>query len=174
MSSPGNAAWEEAMATAPANVDIYDTLELQHPTFDEPVRVVADVIDDLVLTLEDGATFNGGEAVTFSAVSFIAEVPAYAEGKAPECQVTIDNVARLLIPYLNNAITVRADLTVVWRQFRSDMTDAPCYGPVTFTLRRVTVNGTRVTGTAKLDDLVNMKFPRKIYTIAEYPGLTNG
>jgi hypothetical protein len=101
-------------------------------------------------------------------------MPEFAEGKPPECNVTIDNVARLLIPYLNNAVRTRADLVAIWRQWRSDMTDAPCFGPITFTVRRVTVNGTRVQGVAKLDDLVNMKFPRRVYTIGQFPGLQNG
>ena len=35
----------------------------------------------------------------------------------------------------------------------------------------VTVKGTSVVGTAKLDDLANRKFPYKVASVAEFPGL---
>jgi hypothetical protein len=165
------AAWEEAEAAAPPNVTIYGTLEVQHPVFDQPARVVANVPNDVDLTLEAGAAFNGGETVTFTAVEVTAERPEFSEGKTPECSLTIDNVGRLLVPQLNDAVAVRADLTVIYREYRSDDTSEPCYGPVEFKLRQVSMQDTRLTGIARVDDLANRKFPSRVYTIREFPGL---
>lgn len=173
----GNAAWEEAQASAPPQVVVYHTLELQHPGFlDEtgenqiPVRVVTLVSDDMDFGIEDGATFNAGEMAPFRAVMFEAGQPEFGEGKVPETTVTVDNVTRELMPHLRRAMTYRADLKVLYRQYRSDDLSEPCYGPTEFVMRNVVVKGTRMTGTARLDNLANRKFGL-VYTIEEFPGL---
>lgn len=177
MADPWTAAWEEAEATAPPDVQIYSTLELQHPAFlDEtdteiPIRVVADVADSQDFGIEDGATFNGGETATFQAVPFYADRPEFAEGRVPQCQVTVENVGREVSGYLDAAVQVQADLIAIYREYRSDDLTAPCYGPIEFKMRNVTVNGTNVVGTARLDDLANRKFPNKVYSVDEFPGL---
>ena len=62
-------AIKEAYASAPANVIIYHTMELWHPAFTDPIRVVRDY-DDLTATLESTAPRNAGESVTFIAFNF--------------------------------------------------------------------------------------------------------
>ncbi len=177
MSNPWTAAWEEAEATAPPGIREYDTLELQHVSFvdesNQPyaIRVVTDVASDTDFTLEPGATLNGGETVTFTAVTFFADRPQFSEGQTPQCTVTIDNVARYLVPVLDNAVQVKADLKCIFRQYRSDDLSEPAYGPVEFVIKKVTMSGTQIQGVAQLDDLANKKFPTRIYTISEFPAL---
>lgn len=179
MTDPWTPAWEEAEATAPPGIVVYCTLELQHPAFlqdavEVPIRVVTGVADDMSFGIEDGATFNGGETVVFQAIPFYAERPDFAEGRTPECQVTIDNIGREVLGYLEDAVQIKADLAVLYREYRSDDLTEPCYGPIRFVMRRVRVKGTSVVGVAKLDDLANRKFPYKTYTVNEFPGLLPG
>lgn len=180
MPDPWTAAWEEAEASVPPTVYFYYTLELQHPAFvDEvegpfAVRVVTGTPDDQLLTLEEGAELNGGEEVTFSAVMFWAELPEFAEGKTPESAITIDNVMDTITPYLEQAVLLRADMKAIYRVWRSDDRVEPCYGPVEFVIKNVKAQGTRLEGIAKIDDLANKKFPNKVYTFTEFPGLLNG
>jgi len=173
---PFTAAWEEAEATAPPGVVIYYTIELQHPAFlqdavEVPIRCVTDVADDTSFGIEAGATFNAEEMALFQAIPFFAERPEFAEGRTPECEVTIDNAAREIVEYLEAAVQVKADLVVLYREYRSDDLTAPCYGPVEFVMRKVSVTGARVTGKARLDDLANRRFPNKVYSIDEFAGL---
>jgi Domain of unknown function (DUF1833) len=170
LSDPWTDAWAEAEATAPPGLVVYDTIELQHTSFAEPVRVV-NAAEDQTLTLEAGADPDGGSAVVFTAIPFSADKPEYAEGRVPQCTVTIDNVARELVEPLEAAVQYRADLYAIFRQFRSDDTTEPCYGPVEFVIKKVTVSGTRVQGVAILDNLSNKRFPTRNYTINEFPGL---
>jgi hypothetical protein len=176
MSDPWTAAWEEAEATVPPDVIIYPTIELQHPAFLQsgtlvPVRCVSGVADDMEFGIEEGALFNAGEMATFQAIPFFAERPEFAEGQTPQSMVTVDNVGRELSQHLEDAVQVKSDLIAVFREYSSDDLTAPCYGPIQFVMRKVTVTGTKVTGIARLDDLANRKFPFKVYSINEFPGL---
>lgn len=176
MADPWTAALEEAEASVPADIVVYPTLELRHPAFvelGEPVaiRIVSGPAENMDFGIEDGAAMNGGETVTFIALPFFAERPEFAEGRMPECQITVDNVNRELVPRLQEAVKIRADLIVEYREYRSDDLTAPCYGPVAFNMRKVKMTGTSLTGVAKLDDLANRKFPKRVYRPHEYPGL---
>jgi hypothetical protein len=178
MTQPWNAAWEEAEATAPPGVVTHYTIELQHPGFVQgdppvaiPIRCVTGVADDMQFGIEAGATFNAGQMATFIAIPFHVEMPEFSEGKMPECQIVIDNAGREIIPHVEAAVEIKADLKLLYREYRSDSLTEPCYGPVEYVVRNVIVKDTTVTGTAKLDDLANRKFPFKIYASNEFPGL---
>lgn len=177
---PWTAAWEEAETTNPPGVDVFHTLELIHPSFVDnitgpfSVRAVNGTPNDQVFTLEDGAPLNGGQAVTFKAIPFEDEPPEYGEGVTPTCKIIIDSIGEEVTPYLEDAITVRADLVAIYRQYRSDDTTGPCYGPIQFVVKRVTLKGTRLEGHAQLKNLSNYKFPNKVFTYQEFPGLASG
>ena len=178
MPDPWTTAWEEAEASAPPGVMIYSTLELQHPAFlqgappvEVPIRVVTGVDVDTSFGIELGAAFNPGETVVFQAVPFYSERPEFSEGKVPTCQISIDNVGREIMKYLDAAVQIKSDLTVVYREYRSDDLTVPCYGPIQFIMKKVKIDGPTVVGTAQIDDLTNRRFPFKTYTIREFPGL---
>jgi hypothetical protein len=176
MSDPFNEAWMEAEASAPPGVEKYAGIELVHPAFLSDgdffaVRAVAGSPISLNLTLEDGAPLNSGETVEFQAIPFNAQLPPIEEGKTPECAITIDNVSREIMPYLDAAVAMRADMIMRYREWLSDDTTSPCYGPVEFVIKRVKVSGTRITGFARIDDLANTKFPGLVYTYTKYKGL---
>lgn len=173
------AAWEEAETTNPSGVDVYDTLELRHAAFVDSitgpfaVRVVNGATSAVMLTLEDWSLMNGGETVSFEAIEFFAERPEFAEGTTPSCKISVDNVGDELQPYLEAAVAIRSDLTAIYRQYRSDDTSEPCYGPIEFTIKKVSTSSTRLEGMATLDNLSNKKFPTKLFTFEDFPGLLN-
>lgn len=178
---PWNQAWAEAETTAPPGVLTYCTLELIHPAFIDPVtgkqitvRAVAGTYDIQIFTLEDGAPVDSGQAVQFSPIPFSSERPKFEEGKLPECLIAIDNVARELAPYLENAVAAQKDLITIYREYLSSDTSEPAYGPIQFSMKNVRISGTQVIGTAIIDDLANRKFPYLVYTIEEFPNLTTG
>lgn len=175
MSDPWTDAWAEAVAACPTSVLVYETVELQHPAFLEAglpiaLRFVLDEVDR-TLGIEAGAAFNPGTMQTFHWAAFYSSPPEFAQGKVPECKIIIDNVGRRLQPYLNAAVRVRANLTLIFRQYLSDDVSEPSYGPVEFVVRNVKITGARVEGTAKLEDLANAKFPTRVYTTEEFPNL---
>lgn len=171
-------AWAEAVASCPTDVRVWPAIEFQHPEFrDEdgaamPLRFTVDVVDR-TFGIEDGALYTPGQMATFLACAFEAEYPEVAEGRVPASRIAVDNVSRQLTPHLNAAVLVRADLVMVYREYREDDLSEPCYGPVRFVMTEVTVSGTRVEGTASLKDLTNTKFPRRTYTRKLFPALVS-
>lgn len=179
MSDPWSDAWMEAEATAPPQLEVFPTLEFRHPAFVDAeigpfaLRVVALTTEDQTFGIEDNGVLDAGTNQLFKAVNFASERPEFTEGKTPECSITLDNVAREIVGYLETAVSMRADMECTYREYRSDDLTAPCYGPVTFTIKKVTINGTQVKAIARIEDLANRKFPNKVYTVTEFPALQN-
>lgn len=167
-----------AYASAPESEVILDTLEFRHPSFVDslgnPVapRVVND-LQSLTATLEAGAPMNPGATVVFQPVSFKFTRPKESESSnSPEITLTVDNVARILIPYLDMAKESTAPIYVTWRPYLlSDLTSPHMDPPLTLSLRAVTADMTTVTATAGFADMVNRRFPASEYTAIKFPGL---
>lgn len=176
MADPWTAAWEEAQASVPATIEVYHTLELQHSAFvvlavPFAVRAVAGDYADQTFRIEVGAALDGGADVVFKAIPFYTEFPEVSEGTTPSCRITIDSVGDEIIPYLEAATKVRSDMVAIYRQYRSDDRTAPCYGPIEFRIKQASLKSSTIEGIAKIDDLANRKFPRRVYQLTEYPGL---
>jgi Domain of unknown function (DUF1833) len=163
----------EAYASCPPSARIYQTLEVWHPSFAQAARAVANVGDAVMLGIEAGAPRDGGGMVTFVACPFTADYPEQREGQPPSCKISIDNVARELVPQLRAALGVRAYIDVLYREYLgSDLTE-PAYGPVQFELTRVQMTGATLTGTVVVKSLHNKRFPRitKNYSYQQFPSL---
>lgn len=168
----------EAYASAPEDDIILDTLEFRHPTFLDSelnpfgIRVVNDH-EDLLATLEDDAPLNGAEEVTFKAIYFTFTRPSETEsGETPEIEISVDNVARYLIPYLDNAKESRVPIEVTWRPYLAqDLSGPHMNPPLTLTLRSITCDMSTVTARAGFGNLTNLRFPALEYTSIKFPGL---
>lgn len=169
-------AWEEAIAACPPSVLFYATLELQHPAIrnaddnEVPARIVNDVREQS-FGIEPGARFNPGVASLFSPGAFGSLFPAYQEGQPVSCEISIDNVDRGLTAALEAAMEYDAHLLAIFREYVSEDTSVPAYGPVPFVIKRVKVTATTITGTAQGSILYDKKFPSKVYTRPDFPGL---
>ena len=109
-----------AYASAPTDEVILDTLEFRHPAFLDNgtpfgIRVVNDH-SDLTATLEADAPLNPGASVLFYGVYFTFTRPSESDsGSVPEVEITVDNVARHLMQYLDAAKESRVPIEVTWR-----------------------------------------------------------
>lgn len=163
----------EAYASAPEQELIYDTLEFNHPLFVDdtgapmPVRVVNDHAN-LAAKLESGLT------VLFYACYFKFTRPEQAAtGSAPEVQVQVDNVAHLLMPYMEKVITSRIPVTMTWRPYLASDLSGPHILPVmTLELRNVQADTSSMTAKAGFSNLTNFRFPGNEYKSIQFPGLT--
>ena len=172
-------AIKEAYASAPVDVIIHHTLELSHPSFRDDqgrptaVRVVRDH-QNLTATLEADAPINAGEAVEFIALNFEFVLPSEDDrGAVPEIVISIDNVGKTLMQYLDAAVETEIPISITYRPYLStDLTAPHITPPLTMTLRNIDVTPFRVTARASFSDLANKRFPSKNYDAATFPGLT--
>ena len=171
-------AIQEAYAHAPTDAIILHTLELRHPDFRDDsgnptaIRVVRDQ-KDLEARLELEAPMDSGEWVTFVAMGFELDLPAVDTTPLPEIVVTLDNVSREIVRYLDVAAESQSFIEITYRPYLSNDLDGPQMDPpITLVLSEVEVDVQRVTARARMMDIGNKAFPSRTYTAREFPGLT--
>ncbi len=180
-------ALEEAYASAPAGVESWDTLEINHPAFESPVRVVLDYgekigeIDDgdgytqdvygRMLKLEGDAPFDPGETVAFLATAFEVRRPDQSPEHAPEMSIMIDNVPGDLMAALGPAATSGQSVDVIYREYLSDDPDTVHFRIAGLKLHRVSATTLRIEGRLGFTDLFRRSFPNEYYNAADNPSL---
>jgi len=159
---------------------ILHTLEFNHSTFSEPIRIV----NDFGGLLEASAVYGGldiyGHALTiedgtsqdFVGMAFTLTLPEQAETRLPELSITVQNAHRELSQYLDAAVEATEPIAIVYREY---LLSAPTV--IQFTLSNMTVNSVAstikaVTMKAVFKDLHNRAFPNMVYRPTDFPGLT--
>lgn len=155
----------EAYASAPQDEIIYHTLEFDHPDFTTPIYVVRDRAD-LTATLEDASV------VTFTGFAFDFHLPELSQSASPEIVITIDNVGREIIAYLDLAAQSADYITVTYRPYlSSDLTQPQMDPPISMVVREVKADVFKVECRASFGDFANRKFPNELYDSQRFPGL---
>jgi Domain of unknown function (DUF1833) len=161
----------EAYASAPANVVIYHTLELYHPSFTVPIRVVRDYAD-LTATLEASAPRNPNTAVTFIAFNFDFSKPEVTPSGLPQITITMDNVDRSIVANIELAMSSTELVTIIYREFISTNLSVPQNDPpLVMTIMAITADVFKVTATAGFPNLMNKRFPTQEYSAEVFTGL---
>lgn len=171
-------ALAEAAALAPADEIIHHTLEIRHPDFEDEdgnptsIFVVQDT-EDLTAPIEATAPVQGGEWVRFVAFLFSFALMPIEPGTTPEIEITIDGIDRSVIQQIDRAIESGEPIVVVYRPYLdSDIADGPQMDPPpSFELSEVHVSTTSLKAKARTGIDLRGRFPRRIYTAAEFPGL---
>lgn len=193
------AAIREAYASAPSDVVTLHTIELLHPAFTEPVRVVRNHADQktwqalggaavdavldgmeekarrnvgLVARLEASAPENGGQMVAFIALAFDIDLPEVNTSAAPEAVVTVDNVDEEINRQLERAATGTEKIRAIYRPYLSTDIEGPqADPPMILTLGDVTVTDMQMSAPAGFPDVGNRAFPNETYTARRFRGL---
>ncbi len=165
-----SAAMEEAYASAPANVVILHTLELYHPSWGTPVRLVTgddglDAAEVVALTLENGTVAN------FTAMAFDVTPPGFDEDGPTPGKIRVDGVSAMLVPYLEAVAVSAGTISVTYRAYRSDARFEPGDVITGLRMRQVSVSATAVEGEVGFEEVGGQAFPRATYDIDNYPGL---
>jgi hypothetical protein len=164
-------AIKEAYAAAPVGVIIYHTLELWHPAFTAPIRVVRDYAD-LSAKLEASAPRNASTFVTFTAFNFDFTKPDVSPDNVPSITITMDNADRSIVANIEAALGTTDLVTVIYREFIStDLTAPQNNPPLAMTILSVKADVFKVTATAGFPNLMNKRFPTLAYTAEVFPGL---
>lgn len=167
-----SAAIAEAYASAPIGQIIWETIELWHPSWTDPLYVVRDG-EALDARIEAGAARNAGAIVTFTAYPFDLVPPDQSGATVPQATLEIDNTSREIGNQLDAAILAGHPITVIWRTYLSgNELDGPEHlPPVKMELKSASVRSRRIRATAGFRDLLNAAFPATEYDVERFPGL---
>ena len=191
----------EAFAAVAEDAIVLHTIELHHPVFNAPVRVVrnhsdtdswlavakdpADIrrvlnaldaktrkMTGLIARLEDSAPVDGGRMVPFVALAFEFDLPPVESVPQPEMQIVIDNVGHEIAEALDRAATSAQKITVIYRPYRADDIEGPGMDPpMRLTLFDARATALQVTARARLFDVGRRRFPWRRYDLDAFPML---
>jgi hypothetical protein len=172
MDSTLSAAIKEAYASAPSDSIIYHTLEIWHPNFTVPIRVVRDHTD-LEARIEAGAPRDAGTMQTFIRFAFDIVPPDATFSAVPQCTIEMDNVSREILAQIEASLGSLDPITVTYRAYLSSnlATGPENDPPITLTVLSISATVFRIRATCGFGDLANKRFPSKDYTATVFPGL---
>jgi len=166
-----NAAIQEAYATAPDSEILLSTIELRHPGFDTPIRVVLDNADFLG-ALEADAPVDPATEVLFTAFQFGFKLPEVTSQGNPQIQIQIDNVSKEIQDNIEASQDWPDPIELTYRPYlASDPSTPQMNPPLHMTVSKINVGAFKVTLTAGFGNLVNKKFPSETYTWERFRGL---
>lgn len=164
-------AIKEAYASAPASGVVYHTLEINHPAFATPIRVVRDRID-LVAKLEAQAPVDRGNFVTFVGFGFDIVPPEVDTVALPQCTIEIDNVSREILANIELTTGSPDLITCIYRQYVEGYLTAPANDPpLQLVIHAISADPFKIRATAGFRDLSNKGFPGVDYTADVFPAL---
>lgn len=162
-------AMTEAYAANSANYRIYETMELNHVTFDEPIRVIVGVDEDMMLPLTPGGT-----PVLFKATAFRIILPGSTEDGPTQARAEIDNVSGELNQYLEDAVATDQPVTAIYRGYTTADLTRPGDTITGLELWDVDLSPMTATGTLRFKELELQAFPLPIYDEEYYEALQDG
>jgi hypothetical protein len=135
------------------------------------LRVVRDKAD-LLATLESTAPENPSEEVLFIQFAFDLELPDVTAGSSPELLLTIDNVNRDILTYIDIAANSQDLIEVTYRPYLLTDTSAPYMNPpLTMAVKEVDADIFRVTARCGFGNFANRPFPNQTYDQQRFAGL---
>lgn len=167
-----SAAIAEAYASAPADEVILHTVELHHPAFEIPIRVVRERVS-ISARLEASAPRDAGEVVEFAAYAFDLTPPDQTSTGTPQCVLEIDNVSREILVQVRAAVVEGSPVEMIYRAYLSGaLLDGPENDPpLTMQLKSVSATPLRIRAVCGFPDLLNESFPRLVYDMDTFKGL---
>jgi len=163
-------AIREAYASKP-QVIVYHTLEIWHPAFTAPIRVVRDRAD-LLAILEASAPRDPATQVTFIGLQFDIVPPDASDAAAPVCKIELDNVSRDIVANIELSMGSSESISMIYRAYEeNDLTGPANDPPLELTILTISATPFRVSATAGLLNFNNKKFPGLVYDSRTFKGL---
>lgn len=140
------------------------TLELSCPAWADSLFICAG-FDNQVFTLEDG------RVVTFMASGLDVSLPKRDNSGAQSLGIAVDNVRGTAQQLIDQAKVAGARITLTMRLYLESDPGAPAERPIVMPARTAEMSETTVQLTGGYFDLINAAWPRRRFTLAEFPGL---
>jgi hypothetical protein len=172
-------AIEEAYASAPQDTIPLHSLEINHKTFTEPIRIVrwpavGEELEKFNCLIEDDAEYNPGQVVEFLGVPFELVLPEKDTENPGQFRVSVDNVGDLLDEYMENAALGGGKITAVYREYiKGQELDGPASVWPHMTLSSPHLEGMTFVMNGAVLDWMFRAFGRLMLP-GDYPGIVIG
>lgn len=159
-------------AYAQADQVVFHTIELRHPDFLAPIRVVHG-FQSIGAKLEASAPADPGATVSWVAYPFDFSRPEVSPDGVPQITLTIDNVSREIVANLELALGSTNAITITYREYLAEslLVGPQNNPPLTMELLSCSATPFQVTATAGFTNLMNRRFPTVEYSAETFPGL---
>ncbi len=152
-------AYKEALASAPTDVTTIDTIDMDHPTFPQPLYFARSE-KDIEL---GGQTYLGRQ--------FKFKPPEISSKSNSSLHLTIGDIRRQTIRFVDAAVKTTDPITVLFQSWILGVS-GPQAGFITaLESNNITLKNNKMVLSAGYPDLVNLKLPKIVYTTEEFPGL---
>lgn len=154
----------EAYASAPIDQIIHPVVELDTPAFPQPLYFIAGLEADTAIVLETGQT------VTATALAFEMTPPGFESSGPTPARLRIDGVASQLYGPLKS---VTSAIKVTYRAYLAgDFANVvDLIEGLQFT--NVSLTASAAEGELSFAEIASQAFPRRTYSLDDYPGLWN-
>jgi hypothetical protein len=162
-------ALEEAYAAVDVSGDVYDTIEIDHPTFGAPLRFVR---GRRILGVYETVNLPtaGNPSTPFTVVDFSFTRPGHEEGGVTKAKITIDNVSQILQGVLRESISSDQAFRVIYRAYSTnDVNNPEVYSGLR--MGSVSVSALSATGDLYYEEVEMQAFPKLTYSLDDYPAL---
>lgn len=156
----------EAYAANSSAVEKFETVELNHTTFEDPLRFVVGRDVDMTFPLT-----AGGTPVLFMASGFKVILPSKGPDGPGDLKLTLDNVSGGLRDPLNAAIQGDEPISLIYRVYFSSDLSKPGDIITGVQLWDVDLDVGNAVGTLRYQQLENTAFPKPTYDDQYYPAL---
>lgn len=157
---------KEAYTLCPQGEVELHTLELSHPSVEQPIYVVQDRKDwDLKL--------ENGETKTFVSCPFRFALPPVGDNGVQELSASIDNVDERVTDFLEAVKGSGTPVKMVYRNYLASDPETPQRIPLELALTDISVNDIEASGKASFANLMNKSFLTEYYNRERFPGLGN-
>ena len=158
------AAMEEAYASNPHEETLIETIELDHVSFAEPVRVANGVDEDVSLPL-----VLSGPSVLFRAIPFMAILPGQSEDGPTPMRLRIKDTQGVITPYLEAAVLATGPIEVTYRAYTTGDLTQPGDVIGGMFLSDVEQDPEGAEGQVTFQEIEMQAFPLEIYDEDYYP-----
>lgn len=161
-------AYREALAVAPSDRVVIDTLEVSVPD-----------LDSIYITNNYHgfqSVDEGNNPIIFLPIPFKVKLPTKGKNELPTMTVAIANPNQLVSDYIRTAKTARHVVTIKFRPYLSVAGGASAPQvqlpvPMTFVVGSVSFGIDKVECQCVFPNIENKRFPNQMYTARLFPGL---
>lgn len=173
-------AIREAYASAPVDVIVLHTLEINHPAFTAPARVCRWPVTDNEPTrfrclIEPEALYNPGQVVDFIGLPFDITLPEKSTDNPGSFTLRLDNVGDTLDEELESAALFGSKITAIYREYikGTETTDGPRSVWSDITITNPHMEGQTIVANGAVLDWLFKPFG-SLYLPSDYPALVRG